>query len=72
VVERVADEILGIRIDRAAARASAPPLENTNRIKLTPADRERVEATLARLARRHTDGAGTPSVVQGDPGDCAP
>lgn len=52
VVERVADEILGITIDRAAVRAALPPLKTTNRSKLPPHDRERIEATLARLGAR--------------------
>jgi hypothetical protein len=55
VAERVADEILGIAVDRAAVRAAAPPLATTNKVKLSPADREKVEATLARLAARHAN-----------------
>jgi hypothetical protein len=58
VVERVADEILGITVDRTAVRASAPPLATTNKVKLAPADREKVEATLARLAARHASRGG--------------
>ncbi len=52
VAQRVADEILKIKVDPAAIRAAAPPLENTNKVKLPPADREKVEATLARLSQR--------------------
>jgi hypothetical protein len=52
VVERVADEILKIPIDRAAVRAALPPLEITNRITVPPHEHEQIEATLARLAAR--------------------
>ncbi len=50
VVERVADEILGIAIDRDAVRAALPPLRATNQLKVSPEERDRIEATLARLA----------------------
>lgn len=52
VVERVADEILGVAIDRAAVRAALPPLKSTNKSKLPPHEHDRIEATLARLAAR--------------------
>jgi hypothetical protein len=52
VVERVADEILGIAVDRAALRTRLRPLRITNKITLPAADFARVEATLARLASR--------------------
>jgi len=52
VAERVADEILKIKVDRDAIRAAAKPLESTNTVRLSPEDREKVEATLARLSRR--------------------
>lgn len=47
VAERVADEILQIKVDRAALRAAAPPLESTNKVKVTGEERERIEALLA-------------------------
>ena len=52
VVERVADEILGITIDSGAVRAAMPPLKSTNKSKLSPHEHERIEATLARLSAR--------------------
>jgi hypothetical protein len=58
VVERVADEILKIPLDRAAVRAALPPLEITNRIRVSPHEREQIEATLARLAARRADDEG--------------
>jgi Sulfotransferase family len=50
VAEKVADEILGVAIDRAAVRAALPPLRDTNKVKVSPAERERIAATLARLS----------------------
>ncbi len=60
VVERVADEILKIPLDRAAVRAALPPLHSTNRSKLPPHEHERIEATLARLAARPQKPGGSP------------
>lgn len=47
IVERVADEILGIKLDRDAVRGALQPLESTNKVKVTAEERERIEALLA-------------------------
>ncbi|MEB2283080.1 MAG: hypothetical protein B6D46_03450 [Polyangiaceae bacterium UTPRO1] len=52
VVERVAEEMLHVPIDRGAVRAAAPPLRYRNAIKLSPAERARAEAALERLGAR--------------------
>lgn len=49
IVERVAREILHVEVDERAIRAALPPLHNTNRSKLPPAEVETIRDTLARL-----------------------
>jgi hypothetical protein len=58
VVERVADEIFGISIDRTAVRAALPPLQTTNKLKLPSNESAQIEATLARLAPPTATRAG--------------
>ena len=54
VVERVAEEILRVPIDRARLRAALPALEATNRITVPEGEFREIEATLARLSSRST------------------
>jgi hypothetical protein len=58
IVERVAREILGVRVDADALRARLPPLKNTNR---PSAQRDEIEQTLARLSSGRLQGAASAS-----------
>lgn len=49
IVERVGREILRVPVDVDTVRRSLPPLRNTNRSKLPPAEIEEIATTLARL-----------------------
>jgi hypothetical protein len=62
IVERVADEILRVPIDRGALSERLPPLRNMDRVTLPRTEFDRIETTLRRQA---VTGPGTPAAPAG-------
>jgi hypothetical protein len=57
LVERIADEILGVRLDRQTLRASLPALRSTNRVTIAPAEFAHIQDTLRRLGGADSSAA---------------
>jgi len=57
IVERVANDVLGIEVDREALQKTLVPFRNTNRVTVDPADFAAIESTLARLGAARSERA---------------